>query len=768
MIRPTPLLLLALVGCNGNGNVDEDTDTDLSEPTCDDAPVCPEPVQAACAGDRTPVALDEATSPCDDAILQDDAPAGYPLGATPVTFTDATRDLSCTVEVTVTDEDPPEVDCPSTLELASHDGAAVAVPVDELLVESVDPCTGEAPPVLLETSEVEPGTTTVTWTATDAAGNVGICTTDVTVLDLGAPTGLQVLAAEQAGETTDVTLGWTPSEGLDAAYTVLETAPDADGPWSASDRAGDRIATLTLDGDRTWVRAVAATGALRGGATDPLEIHAIGADTYWERDVEVRGIPFDTDLYGVVRHPADLDDGPYPLVVLLHGNHGNCRLMGTGEDYCAILSGHDCPVDGYEPAPNAEGMAFQAEALAAQGFIAVALSGNAMNCRRDYIFERTSLILGHLQAWADWNDGDNPWAGTVDLSRVGLIGHSRGGEAVAHVPRFLDEEPIAGVEVRSVFSIAPVDFHDPAVAETPVAMLVPACDGDVRTLVGRDIFDRTVALQDGTSHAQVFMMGANHNSFSTEWSYNDGQRACPAGTQVTARAQQGWLESAIGPWFRSTLLDDGPLRADVRAEARTPACVEDWAGEPLDTRWTFAPESRARVDDFTGGDVPDTNDLGEANTFTDLRGVSRCYGEGCHPGFDHQVGAITVSWRNDAAVAAFGLGGLDVPVEGALSFRAVSATSSLNVLPAQAFDVVLIDGSGNEAVVPLSDLPPVPHLYDARNVREILQSVRLPIATAQAANPDLDATDLAALELRFDDGTRGAIRIADVWWDEGF
>jgi hypothetical protein len=480
-------------------------------------------------------------------------------------------------------------------------------------------------------------------------------------------------------------------------------------------------------------------------------------------------VPFATTLYGVVRHPVALAGGPWPLVLLIHGNHGICRASATAtDDDCATSTDHDCPWSGWLTTPNAEGLAYLAETLAAQGYVAVSISANALNCRDDYILPRAQLVVEHLRRWQGWaTAGGAPFgatfAGVVDLGRVGLVGHSRGGEAVAHVPAVLAATPVAGVTLGGIFSIAPTDYHDPDPSGVPYAVLLPACDGDVSTLSGMHIYDR--ALGDGEpERAQVLMTAANHNFYSTEWKGDDGLYACSPAVMVGAPAQQAMLETTLSAWFAGTA-GDGALEPFLRADADTPLGISAWAGVDLDLRWSFAAPGRLPIDAFAGPGSPGTNLLGGANTFVEYVAQRQCVQTGCDSSFEHAKAAMLLSWDGGTPRAAFGLAGLDATGFGAISFRVVSRASSYNSGEVdQDFFVRVVDAGGDAAEVLVSSVRRVPHLYSGYDVREILQTVRVPIAALAEANAalDLDALQTFELEMTAPGHGRGSVLITDL------
>ncbi|MFJ9737493.1 hypothetical protein [Streptomyces sp. NPDC101166] len=226
--------------------------------------------------------------------------------------------------------------------------------------------------------------------------------------------------------------------------------------------------------------------------------------------------------------------GSRPLALFLHGRHDTCYKPGSEDD----INGDWPCADGYKPIPSYLGHLRDQRLLASQGYVTVSISANGVNAQ-DLETEdagaqaRSSLVRQHLAHWADWSAHRSTAPAVVreavkaDLSRVLLVGHSRGGEGVNRAamdslyPPPAAEDGYRGPvrwKVRGTVLIGPTIFGQNPVADVPSVTLLPGCDGDVSDLQGEGFVDGTRGVSRGTAlHSAVYMVGANHNYFNSEW-----------------------------------------------------------------------------------------------------------------------------------------------------------------------------------------------------------------------------------------------------------
>ncbi|WP_088321019.1 hypothetical protein [Kineosporia sp. R_H_3] len=259
---------------------------------------------------------------------------------------------------------------------------------------------------------------------------------------------------------------------------------------------------------------------------------------YTLADLPVTGLPVPVEMTAVVVAPVGAS-GKRPLALFLHGRHEPCYFV-DGDPDTFPDSFWPCPA-GWAPVPSYRGYLQSQELLASQGWLTVSVSANGINAQ-DFAADdggalaRSELVRAHLARWASWAASDAAWASAPEVVRAGprpnlskvlLVGHSRGGEGVnrAAVDSALD--PAARWKVKGQLLLAPTAFGRNPAPGVPTAVVLPYCDGDVFDLQGQDYLDDARDLAtDRSLRSAVLVLGANHNFFNTEWT--PGESVAPS------------------------------------------------------------------------------------------------------------------------------------------------------------------------------------------------------------------------------------------------
>lgn len=244
--------------------------------------------------------------------------------------------------------------------------------------------------------------------------------------------------------------------------------------------------------------------------------------------------------------------GPFPLVLIVHGNHNMKEFSDPGYRYLGEL-------------------------LASRGYILASVDENFLNgFMNNENDARGWMLLKHLQAWRRFNDSTgSPLQGRVDMRRIVLVGHSRGGEAVAvagafnRLRHYPDDATIRfdfNFDIRGLVAIAPVDGqYRPAERPTPVRdysylVIHGSHDGDVSAFSGLAQYER-VRFTEGTPHfkSAVYVYRANHGQWNTTWGALDGgprsARALDIRGLMPPADQRRLAEVYIGAFLEVTLRD---------------------------------------------------------------------------------------------------------------------------------------------------------------------------------------------------------------------
>lgn len=206
-------------------------------------------------------------------------------------------------------------------------------------------------------------------------------------------------------------------------------------------------------------------------------------------------------FWGAIAAPTA--PGTYPLVIVAHGAHGT----GCPGEY------EDWPCFPREKRADL-GMTYLVRAIAQAGFVAVAADYNAgytggwgeVNETQRWN-QVTDITITRLRAA---NAGGNafkvPLTGKIDFTRIGLVGHSRGGK---NVLRWAKGKPA----VKSLVLVAPAIDDAVAPVDVPTTLVLGTCDGDTG-LQGLGYFTPSRTRGRTTKVWRILGEGLNHNNYN--------------------------------------------------------------------------------------------------------------------------------------------------------------------------------------------------------------------------------------------------------------
>ena len=332
-------------------------------------------------------------------------------------------------------------------------------------------------------------------------------------------------------------------------------------------------------------------------------------------------------------------DGPFPLVLVVHGNHNMKEFSDPGYQWLGEL-------------------------LASRGFILASIDENFLNGGlRGENDARGWMLLKHLETFRALKDSSGkPLHRKVDMTRIALMGHSRGGEAVAiagafnRLPYYPDDATQKfdfNFDIKGLVAIAPVDGqYRPAEQPTPVAdysylVIHGSHDGDVSSFSGLTQYNRLRFTRPGNQFkSAIWMYRANHGQWNTVWNNKDNGsysvRALNLEALIPGEQQRQFGRVVIGSFLEAVL--NG--RDEYRPVFRDYRAAGDWLPPTMyltryadaNTRWLATFDEDVDVTTGTAPGVRITADSLSSWKENDVAARSR--------GGTFRSNVATLGWNN--------------------------------------------------------------------------------------------------------------------------
>ena len=492
---------------------------------------------------------------------------------------------------------------------------------------------------------------------------------------------------------------------------------------------------------------------------------------YWGFDLDK--VP----LNGRVWFPEG--EGPFPLVMIVHGNHKYRNFSDPGYEYLGTL-------------------------LAGRGFIVVSVDENFLN--QKFFGEndaRALVLLEHLELWKEWNRTEgHKFENKVDMSRIALIGHSRGGESIAHaaafnrLKRYPDNANIIfnyNFSIKSLIAIAPSDSqympagHQTTLDNVNYLVIQGGYDSDLITFMGLEQYrrihftDRNFRLKSA-----VYIYHANHSRFNSAWGSMDDifpKSLFINNKSIMAPQQQRQAAKVLISAFLELTLNDRkeyiPFFKDLRKG-------ESWL--PEDIYISQYQDSNFRIiadfeEDFdvTTTTIPGGLLLGiNLLTWMEARIPNRLKNENAQAN-----STVIIEWDNELDESS-DTGSYTIQLNPeAVNHLGINNDSSLvfsigtdDMQQYEPLDITieLHDSDGNVAYLPLSSIGPIHPALTVRlfkwtwlekkyiddSAERILQTYEIPMSAFVSENLDFNPSKLKTISFVFDRSPYGCIMLDDI------
>jgi hypothetical protein len=450
--------------------------------------------------------------------------------------------------------------------------------------------------------------------------------------------------------------------------------------------------------------------------------------------------------------------GPFPLAVFAHGNHN--------------------PLENSTP-----GYLYLCELLASHGIIAATIDVNFLNGFNFGENDGRAIVhLEHLKQFRTWNNTPtHPLHGKVDLTRILIVGHSRGGEAVGHASFFNRLTSVGGVLLDGSAGLGPYRFGLSAVAAiaptdrqfTPVTgpTVVPdsyfivhgSQDADVSNFEGYHTYERAHAVDlanptvsDGKFKAMLWVHKANHNQFNSVWA----PESAP-GAAMPRASQEEIAKVHLGALAQAALLD----RSEYMEVLRDHSTAGAWEPPGVELVSQYQDPVRFFVEHNQEGVVAPVVSLPvqgtvAADAVAATRAMTALVG-----GAPTTTITLRLAWAAPGSRLLLRIDPATLPAERykTLALRVGQSAEAANAANRDQDFTIEVSSGSRTAAIPASSVhrllyPDPPPPFAATKI--VMQTLRIPVE--RLIERGVDPFDLRSIALVFDRRATGTVYVGDL------
>lgn len=510
-----------------------------------------------------------------------------------------------------------------------------------------------------------------------------------------------------------------------------------------------------------------------------VETYDLGTITLVQPEVPSEAAAMPVPLTGSIAVPDG--EGPFPLVVILHGRHPGCHFANPAPSQWPCTE-RETRYD--------QGFSYLADHLAEAGYLTLVPNLNgayadaygSTETNRNRLAHQRGIEIAtvHIQRLLAAHGGEQsgfsvPLLGNLNIQQIAIVGHSLGGSIAALLTESLGPQAVDGLLLLAPTPSLPVKSAQEAyqLPNVPTSVLIGSCDRDVFDLSSLYYFERASQHQQRSQRVSAtLVLGANHNFFNTAIMADDYRQLPNNSPQCSVTSPQRlsrqdqadftatYTRAFVASSFKADLTwDNLGLALDQKAPSHL-------FGIPVATNLALPSKQLMlfRAADYADMHSPENTNL-EFNRLTPryCPALSQC-GDFIRlmPQFPS---VLRLSWQQPARLRWHTATPLNAQAYDSLQLRlAVDSSDLLNAHGSPSISITLGDNQGRYSRINIPASEPALRLFapDQRwgyqTIPSYATALRIPLN--QFSGIHLDA--IATVDIDFDKTPQGTIEIAEI------